>query len=533
MAPWPRYLRPGGYPDSAVGRSELSGCTVESMTRIARRRARSRASLVARAWSGNRRRLGLPKPLSRLHRFGGVAVVVALSAGCQMSPDRSSFHAMTGGHALHDADAARTFLPVADSYVRSDGPKRNFGRSRDLIVEGRPLSRVFIRFHPQGVGSVVQARLRLFVLSKPGKLTVHATNGRAWLERKLTFRNAPRLLPPAGFPEPARTGWLEFDVTALVRLNEPITIALTRSSTQKLAIASRESAGRAPRLAVESERRSAPVVAAAGDVACDRYDPHFNRGLGTPRHCRMRATYDVLRSVGPDVILGLGDNMNAHPSLDEFMGAYDPAWGKLKPLIRPVPGNWEYKVPEAEGYFHYFGPAAGDPLKGYYSFDVGNWHLVALNSNCRQIGGCGPGSPQAEWLRADLGATQARCVLAYDHQPRFASAPAGDFPRIDALWRLLADYGVDVLLSGGHHFYERFVPLNADAEPDARGIRQFVVGTGGHSSGGKGPTRPTSAVRDVDTFGVLRLTLHPDSFEWRFIPEVGRSFSDRGMASCH
>lgn len=461
--------------------------------------------------------------------------MVVVVSGFQLTPDRSAAHAMTDGYALDRAAAVKTFVASADSYVRSDSARTNFGRSRELILEGRPASRALLRFHPRGEGSLVQARLRLFVVRKPGKLTVHRTSGRAWSERKLTFRNVPRLLPPAGYPEARRTGWLEFDVTALVRLNRPVTIALARSSTQKLAIASRESAGRAPRLVIESEQRSATVIAAAGDVACERSNSRFNNGLGTERHCRMQATYEVLRSLEPDWILGLGDNVNALGTFDEFMGAYDSTWGKLKPLIRPVPGNWEYRVPGAAGYFQYFGPAAGDPLKGYYSFDVGGWHLIALNSNCRQIGGCGPGSPQAEWLRADLAATQARCVLAYDHHPRFSSHPDGDFVQLDGLWRLLADNGVEVLLSGGHAFYERFVPLDAEGgRDDARGVRQFVAGTGGHSSGGTfAPARPISVTREDDTFGVLRLSLQADSFEWRFVPEVGRSFSDRGAASCH
>jgi len=430
--------------------------------------------------------------------------------------------------------AARTFIAIADSYVRSDEPTTGFGRSREMIVEGRPSSRAFIRFHPRGVGSIVQARLRMFVLRKPGKLFVHRTNGRVWSERKLTFRNAPKPGPLAGFPEATGTGWLEFDVTGLVRLNQPVTIALTRSSTQKLAIASRESGGRAPRLVIESEQRSAPVIAAAGDIACERANPRFNKGLGTERHCHMQATYEVLRSLEPDAILGLGDNINDMAPHDEFLGAFDPSWGKLKPLIRPIPGDAEYQVPGAAGYFQYFGSAAGDPAKGYYSFNVGSWHVVALNSNCRKIDGCGPRSPQAEWLRADLAASQARCTLAYTHNPRVSSASGGDFAQIDALWRVLADNGVELLLSGHHHNYERFAPLNADlALDEQRGVQQFVVGTGGHSTGVPGSPRQMSVVRNGDTFGVLRLSLRADGFDWRFIPEVGRSFSDRGSASCH
>ena len=489
--------------------SPFHGYTYAGVTRIARR-----------------------SPGTFLRRLGVVAVAALVVAALQLAPDPSPAQATASGQAL--GAEARTFFAVADSHVRSDEPTTNFGRSSEMIIEGRPSSRAFFRFYPRGAGSLVQARLRMFVKRKPGKLFIHRTDGKVWSERKITFRNAPRPGPPAGFPEAVRTGWLELDVTALVRLNQRVTIVLTRSSPQKLAIATRESGARAPRLVIETERPGVPAIAAAGDVACNPEEPHFNRGLGTPRHCRMQATSEVLRSLKPDAILGLGDNVNGPGTLDAFMGAYDPAWGKLKHLIRPIPGDEEYRVPGAAGYFQYFGSAAGDPLKGYYSFDIGSWHLVALNSNCRQIGGCRADDPQAEWLRADLAASRARCTLAYTHHPRFSSASDSDFPRIDSVWRLLADNGVELVLSGNHHFYERLAPLNADGALDEqRGLRQFVVGTGGHSSSKTGSPRQTSVARNGDTFGVLRVSLHADGYDWRFIPEVGQSFSDRGTASCH
>ena len=198
-----------------------------------------------------------------------------------------------------------------------------------------------------------------------------------------------------------------------------------------------------------------------------------------------------------------------------------------------MPGNHEYLTRAANGYFSYFGAAAGDPATGYYSFDVGAWHVVALNSNCSAVGGCASGSPQERWLRADLAAHPAACTLAYWHHPRFSSGEHGNEPAYDAFWRDLYAAGADVVLNGHDHDYERFAPQDPSGGSDlARGVREFVVGTGGKNHYRFLTLQPNSQVRDATTFGVLELTLHRTSYDWRFLPEPGKTFTDSGSAVC-
>ena len=211
-------------------------------------------------------------------------------------------------------------------------------------------------------------------------------------------------------------------------------------------------------------------------------------------------------------------------------------------ITHPVPGNHEYQASNgtdcdgsgtASGYFRYFGAAAGDPADGYYSYDVGTWHLIALNSNCPAVGGCSARSPEEQWLRADLAAHAAQCTLAYFHYPRFSSS--GDIKGSSAFWVDLYAAGADVVLSAHKHNYERFAPQdpNGSADPN-RGIREFVVGTGGKSyQGFKSTPDPNSEVRDAGVFGVLELTLHPGRYDWQFVPVAGKSFFDSGSTSCH
>jgi hypothetical protein len=236
----------------------------------------------------------------------------------------------------------------------------------------------------------------------------------------------------------------------------------------------------------------------------------------------------------PGTVVTLGDNAYEQGTPQEFASCYDPSWGRHRVRTRPAIGNHEYATPSGSGHFAYFGSAGGEIGKGYYSYDLGAWHVIALNSNCAAIGGCAPGSPQEQWLRADLAASTARCTLAYWHHPRFSSGIHGSLPDTDAFWRDLYTAGADVVLVGHDHHYERFAPQdpNGIADP-ARGIREFVVGTGG------APLRPvlrraanSEVVRD-DTQGVLKLSLSADRFEWEFVPVAGKTFTDRGSALCH
>jgi hypothetical protein len=276
-----------------------------------------------------------------------------------------------------------------------------------------------------------------------------------------------------------------------------------------------------------------PRIAAAGDIACDPASAAYQGGAGIGGACRQRATSDLLVAGGYGAVLALGDLQYQNGAEAKFRASYDPTWGRVKAITRPVPGNHEYETRDAADYYAYFGPAGGDPTRGYYSFDVGAWHVVALNSNCSAVGGCLVGSPQERWLRDDLASHPARCTLAFWHHPRFSSGSHGTDATYTAFWQALDDAGADVVLVGHDHDYERFAPQTPSGELDLeRGIREFVVGTGGKSQRSFSTIRPNSQVRNATTFGILELTLGAAAYRWRYRPAVG-SFTDSGATRCH
>lgn len=228
----------------------------------------------------------------------------------------------------------------------------------------------------------------------------------------------------------------------------------------------------------------------------------------------------------PGTIALLGDSVYERGSPEEYTRCF--SWARHKRRIRPALGNHEYGTPGAAGYFGYFG------VPQWYSYDLGTWHVVVLNSNCGPAGGCGRGSPQERWLRADLATHPVECTLAYMHHPRFSSGLHGSDTTVRPLWETLHAAGADVVLAGHDHHYERFAPMTPAGRVDpAHGIRQFVVGTGGRSHYPVFGGRRGSQVRTSSAFGVLVLRLREDGYGWRFVPEAGKTFSDRGSASCH
>lgn len=239
------------------------------------------------------------------------------------------------------------------------------------------------------------------------------------------------------------------------------------------------------------------------------------------------------RLVRPDdaLVLTLGDSTYPVGSAAEFEHCFEPTWGALKPRIRPTPGNHEYLTPGAAGYFDYFGALAGPERRGWYSFDQGGWHFISLNSNVDAR----PGSAQYQWLAADLQASAAtRCTIAYWHFPVFSSGLHGNMAEMAAAFALLHAAGVDIVLVGHDHHYERFAPQNPAAQGDPeRGIRAFVVGTGGAALYPIGPVRAHSEFRDNTTHGVLRLTLEADRYRWAFQPVDGDAPRDSGSGTCH
>jgi Ca2+-binding RTX toxin-like protein len=284
-------------------------------------------------------------------------------------------------------------------------------------------------------------------------------------------------------------------------------------------------------------RAADPVIAAAGDIACSPGDSNFKSGAGTADACRQKYTSDLLVNSAPAKVLAVGDLQYDDASLSDFQASYDPSWGRVKSITDPVLGNHE--PGSASGYFSYFGTggsrtqAPGAPGEGWYSFDVGSWHLIALNSNCSTVS-CTAGSPQEEWLRSDLAAHPNGCKLAFWHHPRFSSGHDHDNTFMQPIWQALYDARADVVISGHSHDYERFAPMDASGNRDSsNGIREFVVGTGGAFFTGISTLRANSEVHQNDTYGVLYVTLHSSSYDWEFVPESGKSFTDSGSGSCH
>jgi acid phosphatase type 7 len=244
------------------------------------------------------------------------------------------------------------------------------------------------------------------------------------------------------------------------------------------------------------------------------------------------ATADLLAS-RPGTIALLGDNAYESGSFAEYTDCFGPSWGQYLARTAPSVGNHEYKTPDAAGYWDYWGAAAGTRGEGYYSYDLGAWHIVVLNSNCSFVS-CDAGSAQEQWLRADLAASDRVCTLAYWHHPRFSSGPHGNTVAVQPLWQALYDYNAEVVLVAHDHIYERFAPQTPTGVSDpARGIRQFVVGTGGRDLYTISTIKPNSQVRRTDTFGVLALVLADGSYRWQFVPVAGKTFTDTGSTSCH
>jgi hypothetical protein len=267
-----------------------------------------------------------------------------------------------------------------------------------------------------------------------------------------------------------------------------------------------------------------PVLLAAGDIA---YSPDLTGA---------RATAKVLDGLDGHV-LALGDNAYENGSVDDYLDYYAPTWGRHRWRTHPAIGNHEWQTPEGGGYFAYFCAAAGTPFKGWYSLDVGAWHLVAINSNCGETGfdapSCDRGSEQETWLRADLAAHPAKCTLAYWHHPRFGSGNHGNNDALQSIWQALYDAGAELVLNGHQHNYERFSPQTPTGGADgARGIREFVVGTGGADLTAFVDAKPNSELRKTGVYGVIKLTLHAEGYDWQFV-SVDGSFTDTGSGSCH
>jgi hypothetical protein len=257
-------------------------------------------------------------------------------------------------------------------------------------------------------------------------------------------------------------------------------------------------------------------------------------GAGDISNCRTEkdeATAKLLDGI-TGTVATLGDNVYPDGAASQFTDCYDPTWGRHKARTRPSPGNHDHHIQGAAGYFEYFGSAAGTPGQGWYSYELGGWHVVVLNSECSEVGGCDPNSPQGKWLAADLASSTNPCLLAYWHKPLFSSGVHGPNRFMKPLWDALYTAGADVILNGHDHIYERFARQNPSGQADPSGIRQFTVGTGGAGLTSIVAVQPNSEVRNDTAFGVLKLTLEPGRYDWQFVPIAGSTFTDIGTGDC-
>ncbi|MFF4354810.1 DNRLRE domain-containing protein [Streptomyces sp. NPDC001530] len=428
--------------------------------------------------------------------------------------------------------ASNTFTPVADTYVQDSTPSTNYGTSTQFVVDNSPVRQSFLKFTVSGLTEpVTNAKLRIRTISGNGGSnnggTFKSMTSTTWSETGTTWNNKPAIdgATLGSLGSVTKDTWYEIDVTSLVTGNGTFSMGATSASADGAYYDSRESGADAPQLVITTGTTPPPttpppsgdpVLVGAGDIS--------NSGSGDT------ATANLLDGI-PGTVFTAGDNVYDSGTTTEFNTYYDPTWGRHKARTKPAPGNHDYNTPGATGYYGYFGANAGPSGRGYYSYDLGNWHVVSLNSEVSMS----VGSAQEQWLRSDLAASTKACTFAYWHKPRFTSganhAPdTSTGPLVQALY----DNNAELIVAGHNHQYERFAPMNPSGQLDtARGIRHFVAGMGGASHYSFGTIQPNSEARNSDTYGVLKFTLHANSYDWQFVPEAGKTYSDSGTTSCH
>jgi hypothetical protein len=420
-----------------------------------------------------------------------------------------------------------TFRAEADAWVDESNPTENNGAVASLRSdsEGNGSVESYIRFTVEGVSGAVQhARLRLYATngSRNGP-TVYLSDS-DWDESEITWVTRPARQGGAIDNQDRVEGdaWVEYDVTAGVAQNGMLSFGLIADSGDGIDFSSREGS-HPPELVVTyggllvtaapspTQSSDAEILAGAGDISlCDNDNDEL--------------TAQLLDTI-PGTIFTTGDNAYGSGTYEQFMECYEPTWGRHKDRTRPVPGNHEYSTSGAAGYFQYF-----ENIPPYYAYDLGSWRIYALNSEID----VDDNSPQMEWLLEDLAENPRRCVLAYWHAPRWSSGRAhGSSRSVQPLWRTMYEAGVELVLNGHEHNYERFAPMDAQGQPQPQGLREIVVGTGGRGFYQFDAPLPTTEVRDNTSYGVLKLTLHENRYDWEFIPAAGSTFTDSGSEECH
>jgi len=424
--------------------------------------------------------------------------------------------------------ATLTFRPVADTYVASDQPTTSFGTRTQHWIDSSPSRRMFLKFTVSGVTEpVVSARLRMHVdnvtnaQSNRGG-TYRLTTNTSWTEPATTWNAQPAIngATLGSIGAVSRNTWVELNVTGAITGDGTYSVAVTTTSSDGAAFDSREAGtSLAPHLVLVTQPPVSgdPVLVGAGDIA-------------NSASSGDTATAALLDTI-PGTVYTTGDNAYPNGTLADYNAWYEPTWGRHKARTRPSPGNHEYNTAGATGYFAYFGAQAGPGNLGYYSYDLGDWHVVSLNSEIDMAAG----SPQETWLRSDLASSTKPCTIAYWHKPLFTSA-TNHSPTLATrtLFQALYEHDAEVVVTGHNHHYERFAPMDPAGTLDtASGIRHYVAGMGGASHYGFGTPQPNSEVRNSTAYGVLKFTLHAGSYDWQFVPVAGATFTDSGTTACH
>ena len=424
------------------------------------------------------------------------------------------------------------FVADADARVRQSNPNTNYGDDTTLHADDSAGSRIesFMRFNVTGVTRSIQsARLRVYVTENGTQdgPAVYATSN-DWEESDITWRNRPERIGTV-VDNKARlspNNWVEYDATFLVTGVGTFSFVLIADSSDGVVFSSREG-DQPPQLVLTLGDDSNTSTAIPTAIATGSSDDVVLVGAGDISECdndNDELTAQLLDSI-PGTVFTTGDNAYDNGTIDEYNTCYGPTWGRHKDRTKPVPGNHEYNTEGAAGYFQYF-----NNIPSYYAYSLGGWRIYALNSEID----VSENSFQLTWLREDLATNPSQCALAYWHRPRWSSGNHhGSDEDLQDLWRILYEAGVELVVNGHEHHYERFSEMNAEGVATSPGLREFVVGTGGRDHYGFGRPLPASEVREDSTYGVLKLTLHADSYDWEFIPIAGSTFTDSGSTNCH
>lgn len=344
-------------------------------------------------------------------------------------------------------------------------------------------------------------------------IVVTACSSRQAAPSQPTAGERPSLTAPAGSPSAVQATTGAATAGSTPSLTSPVTPqpSLTRTSLPSATLA---------------PTPAPAVLIGAGDIAYCGDAPEYQ---GDERTAAI--VQSMLKDAPGATVMTVGDTVYGSGTRTELKDCFDPSWGQFKDRIRPALGNHDIQTENGAPYFDYFGAAAGPVGKGYYSYNLGSWHIVVLNSNCNDIA-CTPDSQQVKWLREDLQQNQTLCTLAYWHHPRWSSGLGGGGAAA-TFWKTAAELGVDVVVSGHDHDYERFAPMNAGGDADPQGTREFVVGTGGATLRPFGRIKTNSEVRIAGTHGVIQFSLYPDHYQWQFVPAEEPSMTDQGTGACH